>query len=132
MMPLQKIMNIGKIRLGLTPMKKHFSCHTGYSVDRYDRYLSKLIYKITSWGYSLGVYVRPDWHGKRISENLVRECLGWAKEQQITIVKLAAVTNNIPAVRCYERCGFTIYGREPKAIYSDGVYYEEYLMACEI
>lgn len=79
-----------------------------------------------------GVYVKPAWRGKHISETLVRECLGWAKDQQITIVKLAAVTDNLPAVRCYERCGFTIYGREPKAIHYDGVYYDEYLMACEI
>lgn len=79
-----------------------------------------------------GVYVRPDWRGKRISETLIQACLKWAREQQITIVKLAAVTNNIPAVHCYERCGFTIYGREPKAIHYDDVYYDEYLMACEI
>lgn len=79
-----------------------------------------------------GVYVKPEWRGKHISETLVRECLGWAKEQQITIVKLAAVTINIPAVRCYERCGFKVYGTEPKVIYYDGVYYDEYLMACEI
>lgn len=79
-----------------------------------------------------GVYVKPAWRGKRISETLIRACLGWAKEQQITIVKLAAVTNNIPAVRCYERCGFKVYGTEPKAIKYDGVYYDEYLMAYEI
>lgn len=79
-----------------------------------------------------GVYVRPEWRGKRISQTLVCECLRWAKEQQITIVKLAVVTDNPPAIRCYERCGFTIHGREPKAILYDGVYYDEYLMSIEI
>ncbi len=79
-----------------------------------------------------GVYVKPNWRGRNISERLVRACLGWAKEQNIVIVKLAVVTNNIPAIRCYERCGFTVYGAEPKAIIHDSVYYDEYLMSFEL
>ena len=79
-----------------------------------------------------GVYVRPQWRGHNISETLVRSCLGWAKEQGLVIVKLAVVTTNRPAIRCYERCGFTIYGKEPKALFHDDVYYDEYLMSVEI
>ena len=79
-----------------------------------------------------GVYVRPQWRGNHISETLVRSCLGWAKEQGLAIVKLAVVTTNHPAIRCYERCGFTIYGKEPKAISYDSKYYDEYLMSIEI
>ena len=79
-----------------------------------------------------GVYVRPQWHGRHISEALIRSCLGWAKEQGLVIVKLAVVTTNQPAIRCYERCGFTTYGTEPKAINYDCLYYDEYLMAIEV
>jgi len=79
-----------------------------------------------------GVYVRPQWRGRHISEALIRSCLGWAKEQGLAIVKLAVVTKNQPAIRCYERCGFTTYGTEPKAINYDGLYYDEYLMAIEV
>jgi len=79
-----------------------------------------------------GVYVRPQWHGRRISETLVRSCLVWAKEQGLAIVKLAVVTTNQPAIRCYKRCGFSTYGKEPKALYYNGTYYDEYLMAIEI
>ncbi len=79
-----------------------------------------------------GVYVRPEWRGRHISETLVRSCLKWAKEQGLAIVKLAVVTTNQSATRCYKRCGFTTYGTEPKAISHDGVYYDEYLMAIEI
>ena len=75
---------------------------------------------------------RPQWRGRHISETLVRSCLGWAKEQGLVIVKLAVVTTNRPAIRCYERCGFTIYGKEPKALFYDGVYYDEYLMSIEV
>ena len=76
-----------------------------------------------------GVYVRPEWQGKHISENLIRSCLEWAKGQAVIIVKLAVVTHNSSAIRCYERCGFTIYGTEPKAIFYGGNYYDEYLMS---
>jgi RimJ/RimL family protein N-acetyltransferase len=79
-----------------------------------------------------GVYVKPEWRGHHISEALVRSCLGWAKEQGLAIVKLAVVTTNRPAIRCYERCGFVIYGKEPKALYQGSMYYDEYLMAVEI
>jgi RimJ/RimL family protein N-acetyltransferase len=79
-----------------------------------------------------GVYVKPERRGRQISESLIRACLKWAKDQGLTIVKLAVVTTNQPAIRCYERCGFTIYGTEPKAIGYDGRYYDEYLMAIEI
>jgi RimJ/RimL family protein N-acetyltransferase len=79
-----------------------------------------------------GVYVRPQWRGHHISETLVHSCLDWAKEQSLIIVKLAVVTTNRPAIRCYERCGFTIYGKEPKALFHDGVYYDEYLMSVEV
>jgi len=79
-----------------------------------------------------GVYVRSQWRGRHISEALVRSCLDWAKEQGLAIVKLAVVTTNQPAIRCYKRCGFSTYGKEPKALYHGSTYYDEYLMAVEI
>jgi RimJ/RimL family protein N-acetyltransferase len=79
-----------------------------------------------------GVYVRPESRGHQLSEKLIRSCLKWVEDQKLVIVKLAVVTTNQAAIRCYERCGFTIYGTEPKALYYDGVYYDEYLMAIEV
>ena len=80
-----------------------------------------------------GVYVKPEYRGQHISEALIHTCLEWAKgNKEIVIVKLAVVTHNIPALRCYERCGFTTYGTDPKAICNEGIYYDEYLMSLEI
>jgi RimJ/RimL family protein N-acetyltransferase len=79
-----------------------------------------------------GVYVKPEWRGHHISESMIRRCLGWAKEQEIVIVYLGVMTTNQPAIRCYECCGFTIYGTEPKAIKYENIYYDEYLMSVEI
>jgi RimJ/RimL family protein N-acetyltransferase len=74
------------------------------------------------------VYVRPDWRGHHIAEGLIHLCFSWAQNRMLRIVKLAVVTNNTPAIRCYVRCGFTVYGIDPQVIYHDGVYYDELLM----
>ena len=78
--------------------------------------------------YIWGVYIHPEWRGLHIAEELIRTCIDWAKERGVEIVKLGVVTTNASAIRCYERCGFTIYGTEPRGIFYDGRYYDEYLM----
>jgi len=82
--------------------------------------------------YIWGVYVRPEWRGQHIAEALIGTCIHWAKTRQVNIVKLGVMTNNTSAVRCYERCGFSIYGTEPRALFYEGQYYDEYLMFREI
>ena len=79
-----------------------------------------------------GVYVRPEWRGLRIAEALIEYCMIWAKSRKVAIVKLAVVTTNTPAIRCYERCGFKTYATDPRVIFHDGTYYDDYLMSCEI
>ena len=83
-------------------------------------------------GYIWGVFVRPEWRGLHIAETFIENCIEWAKSRQINIVKLGVMTNNTPAVRCYERCGFTVYGTEPRGILYEGNYYDEYLMSRDI
>ena len=77
----------------------------------------------------VGMYVQPDWRGLRIAEGLVTACVEWARTQEVKIVKLAVVTTNTHAIRCYARCGFQVYGIEPQALYYDGDFYDELLMA---
>ena len=77
----------------------------------------------------VGMYVRPDWRGFRIAEGLVTACMDWARTLAIKTVKLAVVTTNTRAIRCYARCGFQVYGIEPQALYYDDVFYDELLMA---
>ena len=78
--------------------------------------------------YIWGVYIRPEWRGLRIAEELINTCIEWAKEREVEIVKLGVTTTNSSAIHCYERCGFTTYGMEPRGIFYDGKYYDEYLM----
>ena len=75
-----------------------------------------------------GVYVRPEWRGLHIAEALIERCVGWGRSKDVSIIKLGVVTPNPAAVRCYQRCGFTIYGTEPRGLFYDGRYYDGYLM----
>ena len=76
-----------------------------------------------------GVYVQPDWRGLQIADALIDACLAWGRSQAIKIAKLAVITTNAGAIRCYQRCGFKAYGIEPQALYYDGTLYDELMMA---
>ncbi len=78
--------------------------------------------------YIWGVYIRPEWRGLHIAEELIKTCIEWAKAREVDIAKLGVVTTNASAIRCYERCGFKTYGTEPCCIFYEGIYYDEYLM----
>lgn len=79
-------------------------------------------------GYIWGVYVRPAWRGQRLADMLVGACLAWAQERGLRLVRLSLTVTNASAIRCYLRCGFSVYGVEPEVIHWDGVYYDELLM----
>ncbi len=80
-------------------------------------------------GILWGAYVNAAWRGLRVAEALIDECVAWARAQGLVVVKLGVITTNTPAIRCYARCGFTIYGIDPKVICYNGVFYDELLMA---
>lgn len=79
-----------------------------------------------------GVYVTPEWRGLHLAQELVLSCLEWAKARKAALAKLGVAVVNEPAIRCYERCGFSKYGTEPRAILYEGNYYDEYLMSIDL
>jgi RimJ/RimL family protein N-acetyltransferase len=79
-----------------------------------------------------GVYVSPNWRGLRIGEAMIRGCLDWARQRKIVLAKLGVAAVNLPAIRCYERCGFLRYGIEPRVVLYDGEYYDEHLMSIDL
>lgn len=85
---------------------------------------SKTKHSATIWG----VYLRPAWRGLHIAESLIEACIEWAKLKDVNIVKLGVTAASTSAVRCYQRCGFTIYGTEPRGIFYRGQYFDGYLM----
>jgi len=78
------------------------------------------------------VYVQPEWRGLHIAEALIDSCMQWAKARDVNILKLGVMATNISAVRCYERCGFKIYGTEPRDVFYEGKYYDLHLMYRDI
>ena len=85
----------------------------------------KTRHSATIWG----VYVQPQWQGLHIAREMIEACIGWGKNHGVKVAKLAVVADNASAIRCYEGCGFTEYGRDPIAISHAGVFYDELLMA---
>ena len=75
-----------------------------------------------------GVYVTPKWRGLHIAEEIIHSCIEWARARNVVLVKLGVSSVNQPAIRCYERCGFQVYGTEPRAVFVDDQYFDEYLM----
>jgi RimJ/RimL family protein N-acetyltransferase len=81
----------------------------------------------------IAVFVQPEHRGHGLSEKLVNAVLGWARTLPgASVAKLAVITSNTPAIKTYLRCGFSIYGVEPKVLYVNGAYHDEFLMAQEI
>jgi len=76
-----------------------------------------------------GVYIRPQWRGFHIAKGLIGMCCEWAKLLNVQIVKLSVMSTNESAVRLYERCGFTVYGTEPQALYYEDRYYDGLMMS---
>ena len=76
-----------------------------------------------------GVYVTPAWRGLHIAEELIRSCFTWAKARGVVLAKLGVAAINQSAVRCYERCGFKLYGTEPRALFYEGRYYDFHMMS---
>ena len=85
--------------------------------------------KTSHQGHIWGVYVRPEYRGQGLGDALVNRCLDYARVHGSKMVYIAAASNNTAAIRCYERCGFSVYGLQPMAICVDGVCYDELLMA---
>lgn len=75
-----------------------------------------------------GVYVKPEWRGLHIAEELITRCFAWSRSRKIVLLKLGVAVVNQSAIRCYERCGFKAYGTEPRAVFYEGNYYDELLM----
>jgi GNAT superfamily N-acetyltransferase len=55
----------------------------------------------------VSMFVRPQARGHGVGEALIDAVIGWARQKNATSVHLWVTEANKPALRLYERCGFT-------------------------
>jgi len=79
-----------------------------------------------------GVYVTHQYRGLHIAEALIEACIAWGQAHGVSIVKLGVITSNTPGIRCYLRCGFSVYGVNPWSNFYNGKYFDELLMVKRI
>lgn len=84
--------------------------------------------KTRHFGVLWGVYVKPAWRGFHICEAMLNEVIKWVTENDMSVIYLGVTVSEKSAIRCYSRCGFMEYGIEPKAIFYNGIYYDQILM----
>lgn len=53
------------------------------------------------------VSVLTEWRGQGIPSELISKCIAHTKEIDFSRIKLEAASNNIPAIKLYEKSGFT-------------------------
>ena len=87
--------------------------------------LAQVAHKAMLWG----VYVHPGHRRGGLARRLLGAACAHARAQGVLQVHLAVNAENPRALALYESLGFTAYGREPRTLRVDGVFYDEILMA---
>lgn len=68
--------------------------------------------------------------GQGVGYDLLTRGIQWAQSTGIvTRMELKVYAENRPAIRLYERCGLVREGRRRSAIYQNGRYYDDLMMA---
>ena len=78
-------------------------------------------------GWMIQVYVRPDHRGTGMAQALVEHLLDHARHHVLQ-VHLGVWSENVPAIRLYQRLGFQTYGTEPRYLFVNGRFIDEHLM----
>jgi RimJ/RimL family protein N-acetyltransferase len=78
----------------------------------------------------LGITVARDWRGRGVGNALMAHAVDWARRSGvITRIELQVFTSNQTAIHLYKNYGFEIEGCRRKAVFRDGVYHDDYVMA---
>lgn len=79
---------------------------------------------------TLGMSVDQAWRGKGIGGELVANAIQWAKGTgMVSRIELFVFERNEVAIHLYRKYGFEVEGRRRRAIYRDGKYLDDLIMA---
>jgi L-phenylalanine/L-methionine N-acetyltransferase len=78
----------------------------------------------------IGMAVRDDWQGKGVGTALMQAAIDLAdKWLNLSRLELEVYTDNEPAVRLYQKFGFTVEGTAINFAFRDGQFVDTYFMA---
>lgn len=78
----------------------------------------------------MSISVAKEWRGQGIGGRLMEHIIAWAKKSGIvTRIELVVFVKNESAIRLYEKYGFEIEGKLHKAVFKNGKYYDNFIMA---
>jgi ribosomal protein S18 acetylase RimI-like enzyme len=78
-------------------------------------------------GWLLQVYVKPALRGTGAALALIEAAVEHARAEVIQL-HLMVGAHNQPAIRLYQKAGFSIYGTDPRCLYVNGRYIDEHMM----
>jgi RimJ/RimL family protein N-acetyltransferase len=77
-----------------------------------------------------GISVARAWRGRGVGNAMMQEIVRWARENPVIHrVELEVYARNLPAIHLYEKYGFQVEGRRRHAVYQDGQYLDDLVMA---
>ena len=76
---------------------------------------SKSTYVIDKFGIIDGIYVNPDYQGKKISTKLKNELIKWLKNKHIQHISTTVLSDNEKTIKIYEKWGFIKFSTELRA-----------------
>lgn len=82
---------------------------------------------------NLGMGIRKSYWGQGIGKALISKAIDFAKSSEsIAKIDLQVRTDNTYAIQLYKSMGFQVEGRNKKALFIDGVFYDYLSMGKEI
>lgn len=83
-------------------------------------------------GVMIAVYVAPQWRAEKLGRRLVEAVIGHARSVGATLLHCTVRADNLPARRLYLSLGFVPYGLERDAIFADGRFFDDELLALDL
>ena len=89
--------------------------------------------KIQHKGSIVSMYVQPEFRSQGIARALLTEAIDRARRLPgLTQLLLGVMETQTTAKRLYESLGFTVYGREPRAVKIGDEYFDEEFMVLKL
>jgi RimJ/RimL family protein N-acetyltransferase len=79
---------------------------------------------------TLGITVAKEWRGQGVGRQLMEAAITYARQSGIIKrIELQVLARNEPAIHLYQQLGFEIEGTRRQAVFRDGEFRDDYIMA---